>query len=51
MMHVKKLFKNWIIKIGENSVGKSLLAGMYDPEIPAELKQNIFYNSQSPKNK
>ena len=34
MVDRKNFLRNWIMKIGENSVGKSLLFGTYDPLIP-----------------
>lgn len=41
MVNKKTSLRKWIIKIGEKSVGKSLLYGMYDPLIPDELKQAV----------
>lgn len=37
----KNFLRSWIIKIGENSVGKSPLFGTYDPLIPDELKREV----------
>lgn len=42
MAHIKEYLKDWIIKTGENAVGKSIALGVYDPEIPDELKEAIF---------
>ena len=41
MVDRKNFLRNWIMKIGENSVGKSLLFGTYDPLIPDELKREV----------
>lgn len=41
MVDRKNFLRNRIMKIGENSVGKSLLFGTYDPLIPDELKREV----------
>ena len=41
MVDRKNFLRNWIMKIGENSVGKSLLFGTYDPLITDELKREV----------
>lgn len=38
----KKVIGNWVIKLGEHSVGKCMIPGMYDPRIPKELKNDIL---------
>ena len=43
MENIKEYLRDWIIKIGENAVGKSIALGIYDPEIPGELKQIVYY--------
>jgi hypothetical protein len=35
---VKRWIGHCIIKVGQHSVGKSLVNGLYDPKIPEELK-------------
>lgn len=37
----KVILGNWVIKLGEHSVGKCMIPGMYDPKIPQELKDEI----------
>lgn len=31
---IKRIFGSLVIKIGEQSVGKCIIPGMFDPEIP-----------------
>lgn len=42
---MKVIFKNelrkWIICLGEHAVGKCIIPGMFDPIIPAELKEEM----------
>ena len=51
MENIKEYLRDWIIKIGENAVGKSIALGVYDPEISDELKQIGFYTTQIRRNK
>lgn len=37
----KTILGNWVIKLGEHSVGKCMIPGMYDPKIPQELKDDM----------
>lgn len=39
---LKKVVGNWVIKLGERAVGKCMIPGMYDPQIPKELKEDIL---------
>ena len=41
VINILRVKGSWIMKIGENSVGKSLLFGTYDPLIPDELKREV----------
>ena len=42
---IKRIIGNAAIKLGEQSVGKCMIPGMFDPEIPqmlrVEMKENI----------
>ncbi len=36
---VKKAVGTLVIKLGEHSVGKCMIPGMYDPKIPQNLRE------------
>lgn len=38
---IKKMIGNLVIKVGEHSVGKCMIPGMYDPEIPQKLRDEM----------
>ncbi|MCM1499552.1 MAG: hypothetical protein NC124_13890 [Clostridium sp.] len=35
---IKRVCGNLVIKIGEQAVGKCIIPGMFDPEIPQKLR-------------
>lgn len=39
----RKMIGKLVIKIGEHSVGKCMIPGMYDPKIPQKLKEEMQY--------
>ncbi len=47
---VKKMASNMMIKLGEHSVGKCMIPGMFDPHIPSELKEDICLEQNKQKN-
>ncbi len=38
--NIKKAIGNMAINLGKHAIGKSMIAGMYDPQIPDILKMN-----------
>ena len=46
MQHeIRRVIGNMVIKLGEHSVGKSIIPGMFDPEIPQRLRQEMEKNT------
>lgn len=41
MNNLKNSIGNLIIQLGEHSVGKCMIPGMFDPKIPQELKDIV----------
>lgn len=48
-LEVKKWIGRCAIKLGQYSVGKSTLPGLYDPKIPEALKKEMKRVSQQSK--
>lgn len=45
----RKLLGNLVIKLGEHSVGKCTIPGMYDPKIPQVLKDEVHFTKSETK--
>lgn len=43
----KRLIGETVIKLGQHAVGKSLIFGMFDPEIPQQLKDEMKQTLQN----
>lgn len=44
---IRKTFGKMLMKLGEHEVGKSMILGMFDPEIPQKLKDEVEQNTDS----
>lgn len=42
---IKRTFVKMVMKLGEQAVGKCIIPGMFDPEIPQKLKDEMEQNT------